>query len=157
MANIIAKYLSANATMAGADAFKETAITTNLNPADGYAFQVERIEFSLNNAIAGWAGADSNFQVVLARDTKLAIAKLSDPDVMYKKTLVLILLTAAGFAWVDGTWTWIAPSGVYIVEPTIYLQIDADATGLTMDLDARIFYSEVKLSEVEILRLLNNV
>jgi hypothetical protein len=40
------------------------------------------------------------------------------------------------------------------VEPLIYAHLDSAATGLTLTAYMRLFYREVKLSEVDILRML---
>jgi len=46
--------------------------------------------------------------------------------------------------------------GVFLVEPTIYGQLDSAATGLTLTAYWRIYYEQLALNEVDILRVLNN-
>ena len=125
--NKIARYLSGRAVQGGADAFKELAITTNLDPANGYAYEIKKIEFCYEN----FAFVAANFQeldVVLSRDTKAAIPELSDTDVMYKFHKELGFATAVGFYDLSLAWEYVPTGGMYIVEPTIYLQIDSAAT-----------------------------
>jgi len=151
----IARYLPFTAVQGGADAFVEAAITTDLNPAQGYAYQVTLIEVSwVETNQETWA-SDFTMQMVLSRDTKTAIAELNDPDVMWKEA-VWLQFTTSGVQLVPSKFEYRPPLGLYIVEPTIYFDLDSTTTGVANTVHGRIWYEEVKLSEVEILRLLNN-
>lgn len=155
----IAKYLSFNCTQGGADAFKETAIATELDPANGYAFQIIGIDFAFTTA-CNWStiAATSEISIALSRDTKAAVPELSDPDCMLKIQRAFMFAGAAFCGELgEGAWHFTPSEGIYIVEPTIYAELDSTATAKTLVLNGRIYYEEVKLTEVEILRLLNNI
>jgi hypothetical protein len=152
----ILKYLEFTATQGGADAFVQASIDTNLVPADGYAFSIVQMDFSFSASSALQnISADSLTRYALTRDTKLAVSELSDPDVIYRGGYATSL-TTSGQLLIPDSWSYTPQTGMIIVEPTVYFSLDSDATGLTMTLNGRIYYEEVKLTEVEILRLLNN-
>jgi hypothetical protein len=153
MAEKIAKYLSASATQGGADAFVETAITTNLVPSDGYAFKLTKMFWDAT----GYEGLGNNMttEFGLSRDTKAAVARYSDADCMYYNGYIIEEITSGALQRpLSGEVDF--PDGIYVVEPTIYLDLDSTGTSATKTLHVRLYYEEVKLSEVEILRLLNN-
>lgn len=154
MANVtIARYLTAQCVQGSADSFVQDAITTGLVPADGFAFKLTRMVYDVN-PLPLVANCDRTFS--LTRDTKTAVCKYDDPDTLFMQMDVARLVTSGGFiAPASGMIDF--PDGIYVVEPTIYLQLDSSTTSLTMTMNARFYYEEVKLSEVEILRLLNNI
>ena len=156
MATQIARFLSASAIQGSADSYKETAITTELIPANGFAFSIKKMEFCLADTGATLIqNVAQRLLVALSRDTKAAMPELSDADVLYKKSIDFGAVTSGGLE-IERSFEYAPAGGLFIVEPTIYLQFDTTATSIANTLYARIFYEEIKLSEVEILRLLNN-
>jgi hypothetical protein len=156
MPEIVGKYLSILATQGGADAFVQQAITTNLIPSDGYAYKIIGVDLCFTDASGLQAiSADSSLVMSLTRDTKTAVAEYSDPDTIWRDGTAFSLTTSGQLA-IPQRHDWAPPFNAYIVEPTIYFQLDSAATGCTSTIAGRLYYEEVKLSEVEILRLLNN-
>jgi hypothetical protein len=156
MVATIAQFLSGTATQGVADAYAETAITTNLDPAKGMGFKILRIDFAFDTTVALQSiAADSLFYFGLSRDTKAAVVEMDDTDCIMRMGVAIALVTS-GMTTLPYEYSFTPPDGVFIVEPTTYLQLDSVATGLTLIMHARIYYEEVKLSEIEILRLLNN-
>lgn len=153
MAANIAKYLSATLTQGSADAFVEAAITTNLVPADGYAFKVSHIAY--DGLLQ--AGVNNSYcEFAISRDTKTAVPHYDDPDTLfYFKRRAVFATSGLSLENVSDVLT--LQNGIYIVEPTIYVDMDSSATAAVQTMNIRIYYEEVKLTEVEILRLLNNV
>jgi hypothetical protein len=155
MANVT-KYLYSTVIQGGADAFICTALATDLNPSDGYAFKIVAVEGNFSTAIAMQGmSADCKVMWALSRDIKVAMADLNDTDLIFRDGFYQGLTTSGAFIREDG-FKWVPNHDVYIVEPNIYLVLDSDATGIQISMAWRIYYEEVKLTEVEILRLINN-
>jgi len=155
MANIqVARFRNITLTQGGADAFKEAEEITGLDPSSGQGWLLKRLEVLFPNA-AGLQGlsADSAIEWSLTRDTKAAMSNLADSDVIYQAG-IFNALTTSGEIMVPGLFTYDFPDGVLVVEPSIYAQLDSAATGLTMSAYMRLYYETVKLSEVDILRML---
>ena len=154
MAVSIQRYLSMTCTQGGADTFVQASVNTEIVPADGYAFKVTGIDFAITSPLNGIA-ADCRLQWSLSRDTKTAICPYNDSDsILYDQFNVSF--TTSGIIYIPGSSRYRNLDGIYLVEPTIYAQLASASTGLTNVADWRIYYEEVKLSEVEILRILNN-
>jgi len=154
MAIAIARYLKSQCVQGSADAFIQDSITTDLVPADGFAFKITKMLVDWSVGMANVNGSER--QLSLTRDTKTAIARYDDPDTLFFFGEQSRLATS-GFGVTPQGYSFDFPDGLYVVEPTIYLQVDSTATTFTYTVNARLYYEEVKLSEVEILRLLNNV
>lgn len=155
MANTIARYLNITTTQGSADAFVQGSVDTGIIPADGMCKKVTAIELLFTPNFLLSISADAFVKWSFTRDTKTAIAEYSDPDCMYGDGIEFTFLTS-GAGVNRHNQMWIPPVGLYLVEPTIYAQLDSNATGNVITANWRIHYEDVKLSEVEILRLLNN-
>ena len=152
MAVNIARHFDITLVQGAADAFVEGAIVTGLIPADGLAIKLTRAEIFLPlTAQTNWTR-----EWAFARDTKLAVPTIADPDTLYSDGDEMNF-TTSGNTVVNRRKEIIFPDGVYVVEPNIYVTLDSSTTGLANQVSFRIFYESVKLSEVEILRLLNNI
>jgi len=154
MAITIARYLTSQCVQGSADAFIQDSITTGLVPADGFAFKITKM-------LVDWSVGMSNVnaserQLSLTRDTKTTITRYDDPDCLFFFGEQSRLATSGWGVSPEG-YSFDFPDGLYVVEPTIYLQVDSALTTFTYTVNARLYYEEVRLSEVEILRLLNNV
>lgn len=157
MAQNILRYLSGTLTQSVADAYVELGIATGIVPADGYALQIERIEWCGKDTDTAWQVATAQrLMLAISRDTKTAMPEFSDPDVLWKNVIEFGVVTSGAFER-ERSKTIIPPEGLFIVEPTVYVQMDSTSFGQVLDFDFRLYYSEVKLTEIEILRLLNNV
>ena len=154
MAITISRFLSATAIQGAADAFVETAITTDIVPANGFAFRLSRMVFDLSGGTS--AVNNSILEFALSRDTKAAVPKYDDPDTLFYWARQTSFSTS-GYVVNQNGFVLDFVEGIYVVDPTIYLQLDSNLTAVAQTMHARIYYEEVKLSEVEILRLLNNV
>jgi len=138
----------------GADAFAEITEPTGISPASGFCWELIRVEVMIPNSVAIEAiAADFSISWALSRDTSAALADLSDADTIYAEGFAVPLNTN-GSAEVNRLWTYTPPPGTIVVSPNIYGTIDSTGTSLTLDIDMRVYYQEVKISEVEILRLL---
>lgn len=156
MATTIARHLSFNSSPGAADVFGQTQFATGLIPADGFAFKILRVVYSfVQTTLFQGISADCDVYWSLTRDTKTAVANLYDQDCINYGGFS-ISLTTSGQVVIPHVHEWIPPDGVFIVEPYLYFQLDSTATVLSPEVNGRVYYEEVKLSEVEILRLLNN-
>lgn len=154
MAVQIPRYLSMTTTQGDADTFAESSIATDILPENGVVYQITQIDFLLRNPMQALA-ADFYIQWSLTRDTKTSAATIADPDTFMFDRLTMAL-TTSGKVLIPNLFTYKELKGLYIVEPIIYAQLQSLTTGLTLVADWRITYEEVKMSEVEILRVLNN-
>lgn len=154
MATTILRNFNATLTQGSADAFVEGSISTGLQPADGFAFRILVVEILLAQGLP--INNNPRIEWSICRDSKLAVAGLDDEECMYSDAIENRLLTS-GAAQTRCLITHRPEGGLLVVEPTIWIQMDSNNTTLSNSADFRLHYDTVKLTEVEILRLLNNV
>jgi len=148
------RWLDITCTQGGADAFVQGSVSTDLVPEDGYVYKVNRVVADLVTNISAIA-ADSQIEWSMTRDTKTAVAAFNDSDTIIHNTISFALVTS-GAAFFNGLFEYdFADRGVFLVEPTIYAQFDSTATTLTMTMLFRIYYSLVRATEIDILRIVN--
>lgn len=154
MAVRIERHFDLRVVQGGADAFVEASIATGIEPQDGVGFAITRVDVlreqglgTTNSAIIEWS---------VCRDSKVAVAGYTDPECMLAWK-AQTRNAANGIFIEDLLRQFEIPAGLVVVEPNIYVQLDSNATVLTNAVQFRFFYDEIKLTEVEILRLLNNV
>ena len=154
MAVNIARYRNLQPVQGGADAFVQVAETTGIDPVSGRAWMLRSMDicFPQDNALAN-VSADFSIHWSLTRDSKAAIAGLDDGDCIVAGG-IYGSLTTSGQIVLPACYHHEFESGIMAVEPTLYFQLDSNATGLTLSPDVRLYYDEVKLSEVDILRML---
>lgn len=152
MANsIVTRYFDVTLTQGSNDAFVEAQIDTGILPENGVGFKILRLEI-LRPYLPGIQACSREWSIT--RDTKTAVANLSDPDCIYVDGNRCILVTSGMN--IEQLREEHELSSVYIVEPTIYCQLDSALTVQAATMYMRLHYEEVKMSEVEILRILNN-
>ncbi len=154
MATGIARFRNMTLTQGSSDAFVQASEVTGIDPGAGRGWLCKRLEleFPIASGLQGMS-ADSAVSFAMTRDSKAAVSGLDDSDTMAVISFSNAL-TTSGEVIVPNTWKYEFPEGVIVVEPTIYCHLDSTATGLTMTGNVRLYYEEVKLSEVEILRML---
>lgn len=155
MANpALARYRNIQAVQSGADAFVQATEVTGIDPSRGVGWLLKRLElnFPLASGLAGLS-ADSTIEWSMTRDSKAAAASLDDSDCVMADGLINAL-TTSGEIIVPKMFMYHFPDGVVVVEPEIYVQLDSNGTGLTLTGNFRLYYEEVKLSEVDMLRML---
>lgn len=153
-AGTIARYLTITCTQGSADAFVQGSVDTGIIPEQGLGLRVISIEFAIATAMAA---VSADFEIVwsLTRDTKIAPASYNDDDCILFDG-ISGSLTTSGQIVLPYRRQYSPVEGVFLVEPTIYGSLDSTATGLTMTGYWRIYYEEVAMTEVDILRVLNN-
>jgi len=150
----VARFRNILLTQGSADAFKEATEMTGLDPASGQAWLLKRLEVSFAGAVGLQAiSADSEIGWSLSRDSKAAMSNLLDSDIIHQNG-IFASLTTSGQVLVPGLYEYEFPDGVLVVEPEIFAQLDSTSTGLTLTAHMRLYYETVKLSEVDILRML---
>lgn len=151
--NQITRFLKMTATQGGADTFVQASVATDIIPEEGLVYKITGIDVQINSGIQA-ISADCSFYWSFTRDTKTALAPLSDDDCLLLDGFC-VSLTTSGQVYLPATYRY-ANLGLYLVEPIVYVQLSTTATGITNAINTRIYYEEVKMSEVEILRILNN-
>ena len=155
--NVIERYLSATVTQGSAAAFVQGTFTTNIEPSTGYALKVTEVVGKMREGQSLLCGSNSaTVSWSLSRDTKTAVGELNDTDIIYADGFHVWNITS-GIATRNLAFSYRPVNGLMLVEPTVYFQLDSTATSSAITMDIRMYYEEVKLSEVEILRLLNNL
>jgi len=155
MALTIDRFKNITVNQGGADAFVEANVDTLLVPENGLAWLITYVELLFLPGMFSGISADASVYWSMTRDTKAAVPSFGDPDSIWVDGFDWTL-TTSGSAIVPSTWRWTPPQGIIFVEPTIYFQLDSTATGATLNARVRIHYEEIKVSEVDILRMLNN-
>ena len=150
----IARFRNITMTQGGADAFVQTSEVTGIDPSSGRGWALRRAEIQFPQA-AGLQGlsADSAIHWALTRDSKTAMSDLNDQDTIFAGGIFNALTTSGEIA-LPSVHMHTFPDGIIVVEPILYAHLDSAATGLILTAHMRLFYEEVKLSEVEILRML---
>jgi hypothetical protein len=154
MALNIARWLDIRLVQGGADAFVQGSAATDIVPEDGLILQIESIDVLIVSTLASVA-ADLVLEWSVTRDTKTAVANLDDVDTILADKLSHSL-TTSGAAWVSQLYRYTQLKGLYLVEPTVYAQLDTTGAGGAYTFDVRIFYTEVRASEIDILRVTTN-
>jgi len=150
----IARYLTISMTQGSADAFVQGTVDTGIIPEEGRGLKVVKAEFFLSTPLQA-VSADFDIFWSLTRDTKLTVTGVTDDDsLLYDGWSGS--LTTSGQILIPARREYSELEGIYLVEPTIYGQLDSTATGLTLSAQWRLWYQEVSLSEIDILRILNN-
>lgn len=138
----------------GADAFAEIIEPTSISPSAMLAWLIRRVEVMIPNSVAIEAiAADFSIAWALSRQSSAALADLSDPSTIMADGFGICTITS-GLANFDRLHVWTPPDGVLVATPNLYATIDSTGTSLTLDIDMRVYYEEVKISEVELLRML---
>jgi len=152
--NTIARFRNIQPVQGSPDAFAQVSEITGIDPTNGRAWMLRKMEvcFPLDNVLQN-ISADCSIHFSLTRDSKTAIAGLDDGDCIAARS-VFVSLTTSGQVVIPGLFEYDFPDGVMVVEPALYFQLDSATTGLTLSPDVRLYYDEVKLSEVDILRML---
>ena len=155
MANQIAQYRNITLTQGGADAFVQAIEYTNIDPSIGNCWLIRRVEMSFNlTCLLENLSADAAIQWSLARESLTAVGGLDNADVLHNNGFA-IALTTSGQPFIPKTFVWEPPSGLMVVTPALYAQLDSTATGLTLVASMRVYYETIKLSELDILRMLS--
>lgn len=150
----IARYLTISVTQGSGDAFVQGSVSTGIIPEEGRGLQVVGMEVAFNPGLEA-VSADFDVYWSLTRDTKASVAYYSDDDTILYDGFCGSL-TTSGQIYIPLRHQYPPQDGIFIVEPNIYFQLDSAATGLQLTSHVRVYYSEVQLSEVDILRILNN-
>jgi len=151
----IQRYINLKATEGGADAFVEDSEVTNIVPSEGRAFLITEITVYIEPSSFYTASSDFFIAWSLTRDSKLAIAQYDDPE-CFLSDGIAHLLTTSGSSIINTSYRYNPPGGILLVEPSVYFQLDSTGVGGAVTAYARLAYDEVKVTEVDILRLLNN-
>lgn len=152
---VINRYLTGTLTQGSADAFVQVALATGIVPSDGMALLVTQIEVVFEPGQLAAISTDSAIFLSATRDTKTAWTNYDDPDSVWADA-VAYSITTSGAAFIDAKRVYAPPNGIVVVEPNLYVQLDSTTTGQTLVAAVRAQYEMVKVSEIDILRLLNN-
>jgi hypothetical protein len=155
MSLAIAKYFDSTVTQGAADAFIQTTIPTGIISSEGMILKLSMVEVKFPASTFSALAQDFWVGWSLTRDTKTTIVNYNDSDCLMAGGIEALLVTS-GYMLVPIDHQYAPPDGIYVAEPNLYFQLDSTGTGLALTCYVRAHYTEVKATEVEILRLLNN-
>jgi hypothetical protein len=154
MAATLARFRNVKCTQGSADAFVQATEYTGIDPSGGKGWMLTRLEVAIPVLPGIQAlSADAEMHWSVSRDSKTAVVSLDDADSIAMGGF-FNSLTTSGQVLVPALFVHEFAPGIIVVEPTIFFQLDSTATGLANVNDFRLYYEEVKLSEVDILRML---
>lgn len=148
------EFRTINLLQGGADAFVEGSILTGIDPSEGLAWLLHRVEM-LFETTQSIISADADLSYSLSRTSQAAIPSYDDDSVIMADGFSNAL-TTSGEIVLPRLRIWEPPEGVLVVGDTLYAQLDSTGTGMTMQAYMRVYFEEVKVSELEILRILAN-
>jgi len=144
-------------TEGGADAFVQVTDPTAISASAKVAWLIKRIQvmFDLDVTLEA-VSADFAIAWAVARASDTSVPSLDDKDTIHADG-ISGSLTTSGQILIPKLYEWDAPGeGLLMVDPQLFYTLDSTATGLTLSADFRVWYEEVTLSELEILRLVAN-
>jgi hypothetical protein len=156
MALNIPLYKTVALVQGGADAFVQSTITTEINPSDGLVWKILGVEVGFDPSLMMLLSADSWVMWQITRDTKTATTNYVDQDVVMLDGFSNSL-TTSGEVLVPLSHKWEPIGDLIFAEPTMYLALDSANTGQVLSATMRVYYEMVKATEIEILRMLQNV
>lgn len=140
-----AKFLSGSVVQGSADAFATAAIATGIASVN-LGLRVRRIEFSIPYP----AEVDSSIDVEVTRRLPTAMLGLADRRSLIYRNYKMMLTTSGQVIWPQViAHDFPKDFELLIVEDPIYLSVDSTGTSATSTLVARIYYEEVRLTDVQ--------
>jgi hypothetical protein len=150
----VSRYLTITCAQGSADAFVQGTVATGIDPDEGIGLEVKSIDFMITNEMQA-ISADCAVQWSIGRDTQTAVTGFGNADTILFDSMSFSL-TTSGQVMVPGLFHYPQIEGIFIVEPTIYGQYDSTATGVQATAYFRVYVQEIAMSEVDILRVINN-
>lgn len=147
------KYL--NLTQTVADTMVEASAATEIDPANGEAWLITQIDITYALSALMNNTGDFLYTYSVTRDTKTGVASYGDVDTIHTGGFARTF-TTSGSDSISATEIYVPPAGTLFVEPEIFAQFNTVGTGAVQAAFMRIHYQLVRVTEVEILRLLNN-
>lgn len=138
-------YIIATATQGSNDAFAQTSVTTGLSLIGNLGYQVRGIHFQ-HSALQAVNGVE--LVLALTRRSKTASAGYVDPDCIWSE-IITVQMATSGLHRSPRTGVWVPPGPVYIVEDSIFLQIDSTGTSAQNAVTIRIEYDIVRVTDAE--------
>jgi len=139
-------------TQGGADTFTATAIDTNLTSDGKIGWLITKVKAFWENGYSA-AAADQTISAILA--SQATVTTPVDTEELARVNWAVANTAGVAVAYpVELQKEIMAAPDRVTVQPTLYAQVSSATTGLTNVMYFEIEYDEVKLSEVEFLRLL---
>jgi len=159
MATKSVQFLSFTATQGAANGFIQATVATGVTPQVGYGLILLGWEWQLAPTSSVSAAATMfNLNVVMTKDTQTAILGETNTNVLSASGLLVFGPAAAnvGLGLIQQPVAIDLQKYGQILAVTPNLYVSVDSTGLTsaLTVEGRIFYESIKLSELEILRIL---
>jgi len=151
----IALYRTFSFEQGSADAFIQAQINTGINPGDGRGWELLTLEVMINPSCTPQIlSADCDLGYSLCRASQTAVVPLNDNDCLAADG-VAISLTTNGQVVIPLRYEYDFVPGTVVVDPTLFFQFDSTATGVTFVGEARLYFRQVKITELEALRMLS--
>lgn len=137
-----------------ANAFLEITIPTGVTPSGGYGLRVVDLELFARPGNLSAAGS-SYLEFALCKESQASMPNYNNTDVL-GQLIMYHTTTAAGV----GLWAMDFPvelplnGEILAVDTSLYLDVKSANMGAAVTVYGRMFYEQVALSELEILRIL---
>lgn len=138
-----------------ADAFVEGSAVTTIVPENAQAWEVTMVELEFDPAQLKLLSADADISMAISRDSAGGVGTIGNPRIVNTFSL-FNSLTTSGQIFGSGRYRWEMPPGTLFVENEIFVQLDSTGTGQALTCQVRLHYKWVKVTEIEILRFLQN-
>lgn len=155
----IVRFLSGTKQLTGVNTYTEAAIPTGITPEGGYGFRILDVEVAADMAGSVFSGAlYAGIEMQLTKESVGAMIGFDDARVLayLKRDSVTGSAIANDGTIFSNEWPWeLNMSGeVLTVSPNLYLGLDSFGATAQITFNYRVYYDLVKLSELEILRIL---
>jgi len=139
-------------TQGGADTFAATTIDTNITADGKTGWEILGIRAMFMNGESG-AAADSDVSVILATQATVTTPELDEEIIRLNWAVANTAGVAVAYP-VELRKAEILFIPRVTVQPSIFVQVSSTASGLACSISWEIYYNIVKLTDLEVLRLL---
>lgn len=151
----LVQFASVEVTQGAADALITGTVNTGISTAATYGWMIEKMEYDIATMTAIPLATDQDIRIQVARGSQTAFLDFDDDDVICQwQTFIPTIAGSVGNPVLQMPYIWIPPTNYVVANPTITLLMDSTGTGLALVGRLRIFYFPVKMSELDLLRIL---
>lgn len=147
------QYRNISLVQGAADAFVQAVEYTGIDAAQGFGWLLKRVELEFPLAVAIADLQDCEIAWSVGNESRATVGDLSDGNTLHAGGFASAM-TTSGQSEFDKLWVYDFVDGMLVVSPVIYAQLDSSGTSLALTANMRVYFESVKLTEIEILRML---
>lgn len=151
----LVQFASVEITQGAADALITGQVSTGISTAATYGWMIDKIEFDIATLTAIPLATDQDIRIQVARGAQTAFLDFDDDDVICQwQTFIPTIAGSVGNPVFQMPYVWIPPTNYVVANPIITVLMDSTSTGIALVGRCRFFYFPVKMSELDLLRIL---